>query len=305
MDAYTNRPYRDAHDIEHMKRVAGRAFARVPSHPCAGIEWVIFGPHGFPPRDIARLWEDGGGEVVGWVLLGSADSFDYRIVPELLGSPLEEELVRWGTDSILAWRAANSLDTRCVVECWGGDDSRAAILSAQGFTPGAVIGVVFSRPLDAIPAPSVPEGWTVSGLRDELVDGRARTQFEAFAPGSRTTPDTWRYLMDSAPGYDRDLDNVAVSPEGEVCAAALVWLDEGQKVGEFEPVGTRPPFQRRGLGKAVLLRGLAKMRDRGMRTAIVGTNATNTAAIALYESVGFTIVNRVVEYVLTPSSPGG
>jgi ribosomal protein S18 acetylase RimI-like enzyme len=38
------------------------------------------------------------------------------------------------------------------------------------------------------------------------------------------------------------------------------------------------------------------MRERGMTTAIVGTNAANAPAIALYQSVGFEIVNRMTAY---------
>jgi ribosomal protein S18 acetylase RimI-like enzyme len=41
------------------------------------------------------------------------------------------------------------------------------------------------------------------------------------------------------------------------------------------------------------------MCERGMQTAIVGTNKTNDAAIAAYQSVGFEICNRSTEYVLT------
>jgi mycothiol synthase len=300
---HAHRPYRDASDIALMTRVAGRMFARVPSHPFPGIEWVVFGPHGYTPSDIVRLWEDPGGEVVGWAVLASADSFEYRIVPELLGTTIEEEMIRWGIRSILAWRAANALDARCVVECWDGDHSRSAILAHLGFTPTGVTGVLLTRTLASpLPRPATVEGWTVSGLDEAHIDSRARTQFEAFSPGSRTTPETWRRMMRDAPGYDADLDNIAVGPDDEVGAAALVWLDHERKVGEFEPVGTRPTFQRRGLGRLVMLRGLAKMREGGMDTAIVGTNAGNAPAIALYESVGFEIINRVTSYERTAAA---
>ena len=79
--------------------------------------------------------------------------------------------------------------------------------------------------------------------------------------------------MNDAPGYDPDLDNVAISPRARCAQRRSSGSTTSGSVGEFEPVGTRPEFQRRGLGKAVLLRGLAKMRERGMTTAIVGTNA--------------------------------
>jgi ribosomal protein S18 acetylase RimI-like enzyme len=160
--------------------------------------------------------------------------------------------------------------------------------------------VHFARPLfDAVDQPDAPDV-DIRGLRPEDIDSRATCQSEAFAPGSRTTPATWRHLLANAPGYDPDLDSVAVAPDGTVAAAAVAWLDHANRVGEFEPVGTRPSCQRRGLGRAVLLRGLSRMRERGMTTAIVRTNATNDPAIALYRSVGFSIVNTSTEYELTP-----
>ena len=49
-----------------------------------------------------------------------------------------------------------------------------------------------------------------------------------------------------------------------------------------------------GLARAALHRGMSKMRERGMTTAIVYTNAENAAARALYPSAGFSLVNRFV-----------
>lgn len=297
MPAHTNRPYRDHSDIARMKHVAGAMFVRVPSHPLGGIEWIVFGPHGFPPSEIVRLWERADGSVVGWAVLASDDGFDYRVLPELCGTDLEKEIFDWAASGINTWRSAHNLAPRLVVECWGGDQSRIDLLAARGFRARGIEGVVFTRSLESeLPPPSIPAGWRIEGFAEQHIDSRARTQYEAFAPGSRTTPATWRALMRNAPGYDPDLDNVAISPDGEVASAALVWLDERTKIGEFEPVGTRPQFQQQGLGKAVLLRGLAKMRERGVTTAIVGTNATNAPAIALYQSVGFDIVNRMTAY---------
>ncbi|MGZ4149803.1 MAG: GNAT family N-acetyltransferase [Actinomycetota bacterium] len=58
-------------------------------------------------------------------------------------------------------------------------------------------------------------------------------------------------------------------------------------MGAFEPVATHPDLQRLGYGRAVLLAGLRLMGDAGMRAAMVATYASNTAARALYRSVGF------------------
>jgi len=68
------------------------------------------------------------------------------------------------------------------------------------------------------------------------------------------------------------------------------------KIGHFEPVGTHPDFQRKGLGKSLLFEGLRRLKSEGMDAADVCTNHDNDAAIRLYESVGFQIDKRLLTY---------
>jgi len=51
--------------------------------------------------------------------------------------------------------------------------------------------------------------------------------------------------------------------------------------------------------RAVLLEGLRRLAMRGMDRACVSTGETNIPARSLYESVGFRIVNRYLDYVKT------
>lgn len=51
-----------------------------------------------------------------------------------------------------------------------------------------------------------------------------------------------------------------------------------------------------GLGKAVMLEGLRRLRERGARSALVTAVHDNEAARSLYESVGFETVNREYLY---------
>jgi mycothiol synthase len=60
----------------------------------------------------------------------------------------------------------------------------------------------------------------------------------------------------------------------------------------FEPVGTDPDFQRRGLGKAVLSEGFRRLRALGARVAYVNSADDNPASNALYEAVGFRLVDE-------------
>lgn len=54
----------------------------------------------------------------------------------------------------------------------------------------------------------------------------------------------------------------------------------------FEPVGTHPDHQKRGLGKAVMAEGLRRAARLGATLATVGSYSP--AAHALYSAMGFT-----------------
>jgi mycothiol synthase len=75
-----------------------------------------------------------------------------------------------------------------------------------------------------------------------------------------------------------------------------VWTDELTKVGHFEPVGTHPDFQRRGLGKSMLLEAMRRLKSEEMTEADVCTNYDNEAAIGLYESVGFRMSKKLLVF---------
>jgi mycothiol synthase len=96
----------------------------------------------------------------------------------------------------------------------------------------------------------------------------------------------WYRNVQRAPLYRRDLDLVAVAPGGELAAFCTVWFDEATGTAAFEPVGTHPAHQRRGLGKALMTEGLRRVHALGATLATVGSYSE--AAGALYASVGFT-----------------
>jgi mycothiol synthase len=302
MRVTSHRPYRDHADIEAMTRVLEAGLAATPNsafmHP-GDLRWRAFKAHGFPLSELIELWEDDG-RIVGFGFLEAASEFSAQVEPELRGSALEQEVLAWCHAGVLQWRAENDLEPHCEIEVFADDSVRGEMLESMGYRRTGAGFVAFKRTLAQIPAPRVPEGFEVRGLQDRDIDSRATCQFEAFTPGSTTTPETWRALMANAPGYVTDLDSVVVAPDGTVVAAALAWLDRSNAIGLYEPVATRPTHQRQGCGKAALLRGLHTMRAYGMTTAFVGTNATNLAARALYASVGFDDRNHGFEYGWRP-----
>jgi mycothiol synthase len=77
-----------------------------------------------------------------------------------------------------------------------------------------------------------------------------------------------------------------VAPTGELAAFCTVWFDDVTRTAVFEPVGTHPDHQKRGLGKAVMAEGLRRAERMGATLATV--SSYGKAAHALYESMGFT-----------------
>ena len=58
------------------------------------------------------------------------------------------------------------------------------------------------------------------------------------------------------PGYQPEHEIIVVAADGRLAAFTTIRLDNLNNVGLFEPVGTRPVFQRRGLARAMLLLSL-------------------------------------------------
>jgi GNAT superfamily N-acetyltransferase len=92
--------------------------------------------------------------------------------------------------------------------------------------------------------------------------------------------------LQRAPLYRRDLDLVVVAPGGELAAFCTLWYDDATRTAAFEPVGTHPDHQRRGLGRALMAEGLRRVAVLGATLTTVG--AYSEAAHALYSSTGFT-----------------
>lgn len=117
---------------------------------------------------------------------------------------------------------------------------------------------------------------------------------EVWSP-SRVTLAAYRRLR-TAPGYASGLDLGAAGPDGEFGSYCICWMNPASKTGLFEPAGTHPAHRRKGLGLAVMLEGLRRLRTLGAETALVTHVGGNEAAARLYGSAGFEVVDREYLY---------
>ena len=103
------------------------------------------------------------------------------------------------------------------------------------------------------------------------------------------SPPAMAVLM-RAPTRHEDLGVFA--SDGALASFCTIWLDEANRAGVFEPVGSHPDHRRRGLGRAVMWEGLQRLREWGATSAAVDTGY-RAPAVAFYRAVGFELVEAV------------
>jgi ribosomal protein S18 acetylase RimI-like enzyme len=249
----------------------------------------------FDPSAGIRLWEDEQGVLVGFAWIDSHVNLALYVDPWLTGA-LEPEMLDWAERHIREQVRATDGAARLEVQARESDGPLLALLEGRVYRREDYADVYLRQELDQpIPAPELPAGWSVRSVGDEEEwEERVNLHREVWHP-SRVTLDAYQRLQ-GVEGYAHDLDLMTVSPEDAFGSYCIVWYDPVTQIGEFEPVGTRAAYRRMGLGKAVLREGLRRLRSRGARTAIVYTTDTNEPAVRLYESVGFHIRDRFLQY---------
>jgi ribosomal protein S18 acetylase RimI-like enzyme len=251
------------------------------------------------------LWK--GGDIVvawGWAELpGHLDLYVDTAHPEL-------------ADEVLSWFGTIA----------SGSDRSVTVLETEGHLIAALRRVGY-RPMieapffqhcvieldESLPLPRLPKGYRVRAVCEDEVEARAAAHRAAWRPKrigemfvppvdlgdaeSRLTTESYRAVM-SAWLYRHDLDQVVEAPDGTLAAFALGWLDEVNRVGELEPVGTDPSYARQGLGSAVSLACLHALRAAGATRAVVYPRGDDAYPVArrLYFGLGFQPVARTVTF---------
>ncbi len=282
-----SRPYASANDLQALIHFLQAQWARNPVQRwhAGDLVWRMFFSSLFDPSQNVRLWHDENGALVGFGWFYPPNGADLH--------PREPALL----PEMIDWAQAVAGDGELYLATLDVSHTENAILEAHGFQRAEPYGYHSRRSLaGAVSAPTLPHGFTLRPLAgDHEVAERALLHQQAFGTEYVTVPGYRNVTL--APLYLRDLDLVAVAPDGRLTAFALCWLDEANRVGLVEPVGTHPDFQRKGLARALLLAGLRQMQARGMQSVVIASAADHVASNTLYRSLGFEPISRELVYV--------
>jgi len=163
------------------------------------------------------------------------------------------------------------------------------------FTPGPV---------------ALPTGLSLRSYRG---DADEPATYEAFEEGSQGMLDrpgnTFAQWSANVAGYDRELFQLAVQPDGRIVGIVISRLSASE--GDAPPRGTVsslrvvPDWRRRGLGEALLRSAFGALHERGARRVGLSVDADSpTGAPALYTRAGMRVVRRylVMEKSVTEES---
>ncbi len=240
--------------------------------------------------DVAFLWEEAGQIIAILMPDGGPGEAHLLVHPSLRTLELEEEMLDVAEERL----AITQSDGSQKLYVWSPEEyqSRQELLVRRGYSKDDWHEYQWYRPLDTTPIPDapVPSGYLIRSLGDglELLE-RCYASGLGFHDGdinvaveNRNDPGWYRNIQ-TAPLYRRDLDLVAIAPDGAIAAFTTVWFDDVTRSACFEPVATIPSHQRRGLGRAILTEGLRRLQRMGATIASVGGHSR--PANALYQSV--------------------
>ena len=240
-------------------------------------------------EQVAWLWE-AGDELVAMMLPdGGFGEAHLSVHPDWQTAELEEEALDVAEQHLKKTRPDGA--QRLCVWAPGTDALRQDLLQRRGYTKRGDVETQWRRLLDGpIPEVSAPQGYTIRPLGDglELLE-RCYASGLGFHEGdikiaveNRDDPQWYRNIQ-TAPLYRRDLDLVAVAPDGAIASFCTIWFDDVTRTAYYEPVATVPAHQRRGLGRVLLTEGLRRLQRMGAVAAFVG--GYEPPANALYGSV--------------------
>jgi len=229
-----------------------------------------------------------------------------RVRPGVRDQGLEDEIVAWMEARTREKGEELGLPARLQGETRDHDIYGRAIFEHNGMSAVRYFFDMRRDLTQPIDEPEFPEGFKMihsRGVQDVAawVDMFNQSFIDHWNHHPATVESQAHWL--ESPKYDPERDLIAVAPDGTFAAFCFCWVDpeanerNNRLEGWIDMLGTRRGYRKIGLGRAMLLAGLLRLRAEGMTIARLGVDAENpTGALRLYELVGFVTEHTSVVY---------
>jgi mycothiol synthase len=154
------------------------------------------------------------------------------------------------------------------------------------------------RSLSDLPPVLVPVGYRLRGYRSGDEESWVRLVNAAFATEKRVSVRVRGAAFEGERGRILFVEREA---DGELAGTTtlLGGMFNGRPVGLVECLAVHPAHRSRGLGEALVVAALHDLRERGQTEALLDAHPALTAALRLYERLGFTPVDAQHQRKLT------
>jgi mycothiol synthase len=215
-------------------------------------------------------------------------------------------MLAWNEARLRAFAAGHEAHPEDHFTSWleDGDTGGRVLLDGAGYGPSAHVATMVRPDLEDIPEAPIPPGLTVRTPRVDEMRAVWEADVEAFR-------DHWGFTEQTETDYRRFLEDPLADPglwriawDGDRVAGqvrSFINPAENEEYhrlrGYTEEISVRRPYRRRGLARALLVRSLRALAERGMTEAALAVHMENrNEALRLYEGVGFRVTRRATEY---------
>lgn len=225
-----------------------------------------------------------GGQIVGYAGLAPAATGEWAIEVVSADQDAIAALVKAGLDRAVELGAAR-------LRWWTYDRHLESAPPDFGFSPERTL-LRMERPLPHPETPRFPVGVEVRGFRPGVDDGAWLEVNNAAFSGHPENSDLDEEELSRRLAYDWfEAEGLRMAWEGDELVGFCWTKVHPDRSGEIYIIGVAPGHQGRGLGRALALEGLRHLTTRGCPRVLLYTEGENEAAVGLYESLGFEVVD--------------
>lgn len=236
-----------------------------------------------------RLWRDESGMLVAAVF--AHENHRLRKNPEkyaLIIDPDHKQLA----EDLLDWTESNIAPE---IEIMQSNATLNQLVQSRGYTCSNDFMIVREKRLTDTPCEPVnlAQGYSIVILDESEWQNYFRAVHAVFN------------MMDSveafssirqAPSNIHELHLNVVDAQNQIAAFCSVWLDHENNIAEFEPVGTVPQLQKRGLGAALLAHACNRLRKMNCTYVKVESWSESLGANKLYSACGLIEKDRIYSW---------